>query len=244
MSAEIGAAAGTATPWGAIAGTAIGLGSSLLQASQQSAEARYQQNLQNKAIEDAKRLAGANFMENIGVPLQGQMEAMRQNTAAYKQALEAGAEGDVRNLQGLVGRVNESVVDANAKQANEIDNRLYNLSVAQAQEQKGSANALAGVALNEAEGAGLAKQQAQKAQVGAYTNALQGVAGLGALYDKSRALYPNQGTITPQNVNANTQQPVNNVVQPVYNTGSNNLFGYGAQAETAPSAYNWSLLFK
>ena len=75
---------------------------------------------------------------------------------------------------------------------------------------------MAGISLNEAQGAGLAKQQAQKAEVLANTNALGGVAGLGALWDKSRKAFP-------------TQPNANQVS--------------GAQAETA-SPYNWNLFNK
>lgn len=186
----LGAAAG---PWGMAAELGLGLGMSLYQAKEQSAAQRNFQAQQDRAAEEAKRQAGANFMQDVGVPLTGELAGMRANTAAYKQALEAGAEGDVRNLQGLVGRVNESVVDANAQQANRIDDRLYNLHMAQAAEQKASANALAGISLSEAEGAALAKQQAEKAKVAAYTNAAQSGLRIATGLDQMRSLYGNEG---------------------------------------------------
>lgn len=223
--AASGAALGTSVMpgWGTLIGAGVGAGMSLIQAGDQAAAARNFQAQQDKAAAEAKRLAGANFMKNVGVPVSGELEGMRANTASYKQALEAGAEGDVRNLQGIVGRVNESVVDANAQQANRIDEKLYKLHMDQAKEMKQSSNALAGISLEEAAGAGLAKQQAEKA-IAAYTNAAQaGLRKVGAGLDQMQALYKRQNTpditvagdVTPyksqymdsiDNVNNNTYQ--------------------------------------
>jgi len=245
-----GGAGAAAGPWGMAAEAGLGIGMSLYQASEQAAAARNFAGQQAKAIEEAKRQAGANFMKNVGVPLTGELEGMKANTAAYKQALEAGTEGDVRNLQGLVGRVNESNVDANAQQANRIDENLYKLHMAQAQEQKDSANALAGISLNEAEGAGLAKQQAEKAKIAAYTSAAQSGLRIGAGLDQMRALYPNQKNSNQVSglQTMGTNQTVSGTAMPgstpmiVQDNPAitNNGMGFGAQAETA-SPYNWNL---
>lgn len=187
-----GAAMGTSVVpgWGTAIGAVVGAGASLFQASEQAKAQREFQEKQDKAMEEAKRLAGANFLKNVGVPFAGELAGMKANTAGYKQALEAAVEGDWRNLPGVVGRIDESMVDANAQQAVRVDDKIYKLKVAQAQEQKDSSNALAGIALGEASGFGLAKQQAEKAKIAAYTSAAQGAAQLGQLWDASRALYP------------------------------------------------------
>lgn len=193
---DVAGGAESATPWGAIAGTTIGLGASLFQASEQAAIARNMQERQNKAMEEAKRLAGANYLQNISAPTEAYQAGMREATAQQMQALQAGTEGDVRNLQGIVGRANEQAIDATFQEQDKMARDLYNLNLAQAQEQKNSANALASIGLQEASGFGLAKQQAEKARTGAYTSALQGAAGLGALWDKSRDLYNKSGVDT------------------------------------------------
>jgi len=199
--AEKGAASGTAIipGWGTGIGAAIGLTGGLLQASQQASAARNFQQQQDRAIEEAKRQAGANFMQNISAPTEAYQAAMRQGTAQQMQALQAGAEGDVRNLQGVVGRTNEAATDFDFGQRDKMARDLYQLHLAQAQEQKASANTLAGIGLNEAQGYGMAKQQAQKAQQQAMTGVLGTVAAIGEGIDKRQALYkrqPNSNMIT------------------------------------------------
>jgi hypothetical protein len=178
--------------WGTAIGAVVGAGAGLLQASQQAGAARKFQIEQDRAKAEAERQAGANFLKNVGVPLSGELAGMRANTAGYKQAIEAAVEGDWRNLPGVVGRADASMVDANAEQAIRIDEKLYRQHVAEAKEQKDSSNMLALLASKEAEGAGLAKQQAEKAKVAAYTSALQGVSKLGQMWDANRDLYPTQ----------------------------------------------------
>jgi len=187
----IGAAAG---PWGMAAEAGLGIGMSLLQASEQASAARNYQEQQNRAIAEAKRQAGANFMQNISAPTEAYQAAMRQGTAQQMQALQAGVEGDTRNLQGIVGRTNEAATDFDFDQRDKMAKDLYDLHMAQAQEQKASANALAGIGLSEAEGAGLAKQQSEKARVAAQTNAAEAGLMIGAGLDNMRALYPKKKT--------------------------------------------------
>jgi hypothetical protein len=187
----IGAAAG---PWGMAAEAGLGIGMSLLQASEQASAARNYQEQQNRAIAEAKRQAGANFMQNISAPTEAYQAAMREGTAQQMQALQAGTEGDVRNLQGIVGRTNEAATDFDFGQRDKMAKDLYDLHMAQAQEQKQSANELAGIGLQEAQGAGLAKQQAEKARVAAQTNAAEAGLRIGAGLDQMQALYKRQNT--------------------------------------------------
>lgn len=223
--AASGAAMGSiAGPWGMAAGAVIGVGGSLIQAGEQAAAVRSFQAQQDKAAAEAKRQAGANFMKNVGVPVSGELEGMRANTAAYKQALEAGAEGDYRILPGIVGRINESNVGANAQQSVRMDDKLYALHMAQAKEMKQSSNALAGISLEEAEGAGLAKQQAEKAKIAAYTNAAQAGLRIGAGLDQMQDLYKRQNTPSTQSVyNTETDPMLANINK--YNTPEQPILG-------------------
>ena len=222
-----GAAAGTAIlpGWGTGIGAAIGLTGGLLQASQQASAARNFQQQQDRAVEEAKRQAGANFMQNISAPTEAYQAAMQQGTAQQMQALQAGAEGDVRNLQGIVGRTNEAATDFDFEQRDKMARDLYQLHLAQAQEQKGSANALAGIDLNEAQGYGMAKQQAQKAQQQAMMGVLGTVAGIGEGIDKRQALYKRQPT-------QSTQPAYNPATDPILN--NINKYGNNQQPLVGP----------
>lgn len=236
-----GAAMGTmiVPGWGTAIGAVVGAGAGLLQASEQAGAARKFQIEQDRAKAEAERQAGANFLRNVGVPLSGELAGMRANTAGYKQAIEAAVEGDWRNLPGVVGRADASMVDANAEQAVRIDEKLYRQHVAEAQEQKDSAKMLALLAAKEAEGAGLAKQQAAKAKVAAYTSALQGVSQLGQMWDANRSLYPKQKQVNPQ-------APYNEATDPLLNSLKANKPAFGPQNEMFPGAseIDWSLFLK
>jgi hypothetical protein len=224
MSGKAGEAAGegatSTVPYGQLAGIGLGIGSSLLQASQQSAAARNFQGQQQKAIEEAKRQAGANFMQNISAPTEAYQAAMREGTAQQMQALQAGTEGDVRNLQGIVGRTNEAATDFDFGQRDKMAQDLYQLHMDQAKEQKQSATNLAGIGLEEAKGAGLAKQQAEKAKALANANALGGVEKLGLLWDQSRKAFPTQ---------PNAQTTYNRSTDPMLA----NINNYNAPQQTA-----------
>ena len=154
---------------------------------------------------------------------------MRANTAGYKQAIQAAQEGDVRDLPGIVGRADESMVGANADQSIRMDDKLYALHMAQAKEMKDSANALGGISLSEAEGAGLAKQQAEKARVAAQTNAAEAGLRIGAGLDQMQALYKRQNTpnitvagdVTPYT--SNNMDSINNRNNNNYQTSAFNI---------------------
>lgn len=217
----IGAAAG---PWGMAAEAGLGIGMSLFQASEQAAIARNMQERQNKAMEEAKRLAGANYLQNVSVPTEAYQAGMREATAQQMQALQAGTEGDVRNLQGIVGRANEQAIDATFQEQDKMAKDLYNLNIAQAQEQKNSANALAGIGLQEAQGAGLAKQQAEAAKFGAYTNVAKAGLRIGAGLDQMQAFYPTQKA-------AQSVAPYNVATDPLLNSAKANMQVVGPQVD-------------
>ena len=238
MSAEAatgaaGAAAST-TPYGQIAGLGLGVGMSLYQASEQAGAARNFQAKQDQAIQEAKRQAGANFMQNISAPTEAYQAAMRQGTAQQMQALQAGTEGDVRNLQGIVGRTNEAATDFDFSQRDKMAKDLYDLHMAQAKEQKQSANSLAGIGLEEASGAGLAKQQAEKANALSNANALGGVEKLGLLWDNSKKAFPAQPNTQPSYDRA-TDPMLANINK--WNTSQQGVVG----PQMPPSSYDWSI---
>lgn len=224
----IGAAAG---PWGMAAEAGLGIGMSLFQASEQAAAARNMQARQDRAIEEAKRQAGANFLQNVSAPVAAYQAGMRQATAQQKQALEGAAEGDVRNAQGITARANEQATDTTFEEQDKMARDLYNLDIAKAQEQKESANALAGIAANEASGAGLAKQQAEMAKVGAYTNAAEAGLRIGAGLDQMQALYPTQKAAPNMTVSGGMQpftsqsmDSIDNRYNENYQSSAQNLF--------------------
>lgn len=220
----IGAAAG---PWGMAAEAGLGIGMSLFQASEQAAIARNMQAKQDKAIEEAKRLAGANYLQNVSAPVEAYQAGMRQATAQQMQGLQAASEGDVRNAQAIAARTNEQATDATFEEQDKMAKDLYNLNVAKAQEQKDSANALAGIGLQEAQGAGLAKQQAEAAKIGAYTNAAEAGLRIGAGLDQMQALYPTQKA-------AQSVAPYSAANDPLLNSIKNNAPAFGPQNDMFP----------
>lgn len=238
----IGAAAG---PWGMGAEALLGIGGGLLQASQQAAAARNFQGQKEMAIHQAKELAGANFMQNISAPVEAYQAAMRQGTAQQMQALQAGTEGDVRNLQGIVGRTNEAATDFDFGQRDKMAQDLYKLHLAQAQERKDSANALAGIDLKEAQGAALAQQQAELAKNQAYTNAAAAGLRIGAGLDKMQALYGKQDTNPMLPAYSTSTDPLLNTInknKPTFGPQVDNR-GYSAVGERFPGVpqFDWSL---
>lgn len=220
----IGAAAG---PWGMAAEAGLGIGMSLFQASEQAAIARNMQSRQDKAIEDAKRLAGANYLQNVSVPVEAYQAGMREATSQQKQGLETAAEGDTRNAQAIAARTNEQAIDTTFEEQDKMAKDIYNLNVAKATEQKDSSNALAGIAVGEAEGAGLAKQQAEMAKVGAYTNAAEAGLRIASGFDQMKALYPTQKA-------TQSVAPYSEANDPLLNSIKNNAPAFGPQNDMFP----------
>jgi hypothetical protein len=168
MGAEAALISGGAESVKSLAGTpfkAAGGVMNLIEAGKQADAQRSAERAAEQAVAEAKRLQETNFLGAVQVPMEAYNQALNQSTANQMQALSALQEAGPRELAGGVGRVNavanEQVNDIN----NQVANSLYNLSVAQANEQGQTNDALSRLNLGQAEGAQKAAMAAQLAKI-------------------------------------------------------------------------------
>jgi len=137
----------------------------LIEAGKQGDAQRSAERAAEKAVAEAKQLQEINFLGAVQVPMEAYNQALNQSTANQMQALSALQEAGPRELVGGIGKVNavgnEQINDIN----NQVANSLYNLSVAQANEQGQTNDAMSRLNLSQAEGAQKAAMAAQLAKI-------------------------------------------------------------------------------
>jgi hypothetical protein len=164
----------------ALAGTPIkaaGGVMNLIEAGKQADAQSSAERAAEKAVAEAKQLQETNFLGAVQVPMEAYNQALNQSTANQMQALSALQEAGPRELAGGIGRVNavgnEQINDIN----NQVANSLYNLSIAQANEQGQTNDAIARLNLGQAEGAQKASMAAQLAKTQLQQGALNSFGG-------------------------------------------------------------------
>jgi hypothetical protein len=146
---------------------------SLIEASKQAAAKNAADRAAQEAVARAEQEQETNFLGALQVPTEAYNQALRENTAQQMQALGALQEAGPRELAGGVGRVNAVANNQANDVTNQLADRLYNLNLAQANEQGQTADAMAKISLERAMGAQKAAMAAQLAQTQALSSGAQ-----------------------------------------------------------------------
>lgn len=189
--AALGAGAG-ANPYIAAGSMVAGGVMNLIEANKQADAKRAADRAAEKAIAEAQQKMEQNFLGAVQVPMDAYNRAMNQNVANQKQAITALQEAGPRELMGI-GRVNE-VGNQGVNQLTEnMGDRLYGLSMAQAAEQGATNDQLAALKQNQAMGAQIASMAAQKAKIASQFGALNAFGNAATSLSKGLTpVYPGQ----------------------------------------------------
>jgi len=123
------------------------------------------------------RLLEQNRYEALQAPTEAYNKAFMANTAAAANAVDALSQ-DPRTLIGAVQGVQNSTVDANARQQEQLADRIYNMDVMKAGAATAQNDKLAQFAGEQAQGAQIAAMAAQKAQIAQEQAGLQGIGNM------------------------------------------------------------------
>jgi hypothetical protein len=134
-------------------------GAGFAQAAKEKRLMRDAQEAAAKYMEEAKTKIDVNYMEQLQVPLEGYEAAARQNLAIGMQSTDMLRESGQRALIGGVGKVNEQGQRFAEDQRIQMQRDLYDRDRLIAQEDSRIANQLAGLNLQQAEGAQIAAAQ-------------------------------------------------------------------------------------
>lgn len=151
----------------------------LIEAGKQADAKRSADRAAEQHVAEAKKLQETNFLGAVQVPMEAYNQALKQSTANQMQAVNALKEAGSRELAGVLGRVgivgNDQINDIN----NQAINSLYNLSVAQANEQGQTNDAMSKINLEQASGAQKAAMAAEKAKIALQQGALNAFSNAG-----------------------------------------------------------------
>lgn len=212
MGAEMGMAAQAAQKFQAVPIQVAGGVMNLMEANKQADAKRAADRAAEKAVQEAQKQLEQNFLGAVQVPMGAYNNAVLQSVAKQGQAIGALQEAGPRELAGGIGRVNEVSNQETANLTENIADRLYGLSTAQAQEQALNADQIAALKQSQAQGAQMASMAAQKAKI-----ALQ----QGALNAFGNAYTGGMNALTPTYMNNNgNMMPVQNTIQPPVNTAN------------------------
>ena len=186
----------------------------LIEAGKQADAKRSADRAAEQHVAEAKKLQETNFLGAVQVPMEAYNQALKQSTANQMQAVNALQEAGPRELAGGIGRVNAVANDQINDINNQAANSLYNLSIAQANEQGQTNDAMAGLNLAQASGAQKAAMAAEMAKIQLQQGALNSFGGAftGAA-DALTPVYP-QGKQSDPTAPQSPQSPaVNTQVQ-------------------------------
>jgi hypothetical protein len=130
-----------------------------------------------KQAAEKLRLLEQNNYEALQAPTEAYNKAFMANTAAAANAVDALSQ-DSRTLIGGVQGVQNATVDANAKQQEQLADRIYNMDVMKAGAATAQNDKLAQFAGEQAQGAQIAAMAAEKAQIAQEQAGLQGIGNL------------------------------------------------------------------
>jgi hypothetical protein len=231
--AAAGAAAGSVVPGiGTAIGAAVGGGMGLLQAANQARAQREADKQVEESVAEAQKQLEQKFLDAVQVPMGAYNNAVLQNVAQQQQSIGALQEAGPRELAGGIGRVNEVANQGTTQLTENIADRLYALSLAQAQEKSQTAGRIAALKQAQAQGAQIASMAAQKAKIASQQNALNSFGNAITIAEKSLTpVYsPNEKSSEIKNIIPNTQQPAPIIQQPVQDftgqfMGGGTMFG-------------------
>lgn len=178
----------------ALAATAATTTKSFVQAGKQRKLQEKAEAEADKALADARKRLGVNYAEGIGIQKEAYELEREALIAAGAQALQAGAEGELRGAGATAGRVQMAQQEGQRKIATAMGQEMLGLEKAAAAEDARIAGQLASLDLEEVRGAQLAARDAQEARAAAIQQGVQGIQSLtqqasqfAPLYSKSQA---------------------------------------------------------
>lgn len=164
--------------------TAVALGSAVQSFSQASKQRTLQKKAEaeaEKSMADARKRLGVNYAEGIGIQKEAYELEREALIAAGAQALQAGAEGELRGAGATAGRVQMAQQEGQRKIATAMGQEMLGLEKAAAAEDARIAGQLASLDLEEVRGAQLAARDAERRADRAMA---QGVQSAGAALER------------------------------------------------------------
>ena len=131
----------------------------------------------DKQTAEHLRLLEQNKYDAIQAPVEAYNKAFMANTAVAANAIDAASQ-DPRTLIGTAQGIQNSTVEANARQQEQLADRIYNMDVMKAGAATAQNDKLAQFAGEQAQGAQIAAMAAEKAKIAQQQSALQGVGNM------------------------------------------------------------------
>lgn len=163
------------------ASLAISAGStaaSFAQAGKQAKLARQAKADAQRYVEEARRLASVNYMDELALakePYEIQQRALQQQGA---DIMQQAAEGETRGVGAAASRIMAAQIQAQEQQRAQMAADIQALEMTKKQEDSRIAGTLAGISLEEASGAQMAARDAERARVAAVQAGVQGLTSM------------------------------------------------------------------
>jgi hypothetical protein len=157
---------------------AAGTAGSFAQAGKQARLAREAKAAAQKYVEEAKRLASVNYMDELALakePYDIQQRALQQQGA---DIMQQAAEGETRGVGAAASRIMAAQLQAQEQQRAQMAADIQALEMTKRQEDARIAQTLAGLSLGEATGAQMAARDAERARTAAIQSGIEGLSGI------------------------------------------------------------------
>lgn len=172
---------------------AAGSAASFAQAGKQARLAREAKAAAQKYVEEAKRLASVNYMDELALakePYEIQQRALQQQGA---DIMQQAAEGETRGVGAAASRIMAAQLQAQEQQRAQMAADIQALELTKRKEDAQIAQTLAGISLGEATGAQMAARDAERARAAAIQAGVQGLVSTAQAGLDAAALYPKPG---------------------------------------------------
>lgn len=173
---------------------AAGSAASFAQAGKQAKLARQAKADAQRYVEEAKRQASINYMDELALakePYEIQQRALQQQGA---DIMQQAAEGETRGVGAAASRIMAAQIQAQEQQRAQMAADIQTLEMTKKQEDSRIAGTLAGISLEEASGAQMAARDAERARVAAIQAGVQGLTDMAqAGLEAAAPLFPGGG---------------------------------------------------
>lgn len=154
---------------------AAGSVASFAQAGKQARAAREAKAAAQKYVDEAKRQASINYMNELSIakePYEMQQRALQQQGA---DILQQAAEGETRGVGAAASRIMAAQLQAQEQQRAQMSADIQALELTKRQEDSAISRNLASISLEEASGAQMAARDAERARTEAIQSGIQGL---------------------------------------------------------------------
>lgn len=177
---------------------AAGTAGSFAQAGKQARLAREAKAAAQKYVEEAKRQASVNYMDELALakePYDIQQRALQQQGA---DIMQQAAEGETRGVGATASRIMAAQLQAQEQQRAQMAADIQALEMTKRQEDARIAQTLAGISLGEATGAQMAARDAERARTAAIQSGIEGLSSMAMIgLEASNPLYSDEGKKGP-----------------------------------------------